>query len=195
MAVGWAFIFRQTWLLGLESSWRGSLFSAHSIDQPASHKCFSGERVPHVSGPFHSPSIAAPDLHHDLDAELIAWNHGAPKPGALDSGEQYQLALAVLHFGEQQDSASLGHRLHDQDTRHHWEARKVSGKERFIDGDIFDRDDALPARKVNHAVDQQERKTVREDALDIIDIQRSLGRLGELRLQVEQCQSFCFSST
>ena len=54
----------------------------------------------------------------------------------------------------------------------------MSGKERFIDGDIFDRDDALPARKVNHAVDQQERKTMREDALDIVDVQRSLGRRG-----------------
>jgi len=178
MAVGWAFIFCQTWLLGRESSWRGSLFGAHSIDHPASHKGFSGEDVPHVSAPFHAPSIATPDFHHDLDAKLIAWNHGAPKPGALDPGEKYQLALAVLHFGEQQDSASLGHRLHDQDTRHHWEAGKVSGKERFIDGDIFDRDDALPARKVNHAVDQQERKTVREDALDIVDVQRSLGRRG-----------------
>jgi len=178
MAVGWAFIFRQPWLLGRESSWRGSLFGAHSIDHPTSHKCFSGEDVPHVSAPFHAPSIATPDLHYDLDAQLIAGNHGAPKPGALDPGEKYQLALAVLHFGEQQDSASLGHRLDDQDTRHHWEARKVSGKERFIDGDIFDRDDALAARKVNHAVDQQERKTMREDALDIVDVQRSLGRRG-----------------
>jgi hypothetical protein len=56
----------------------------------------------------------------------------------------------------------------------------VSGKEGFIDRDIFYRDDALAARKVNHAVDQQERKTVWEDALDIVDVQRSLGRRGSL---------------
>src|SRR5580704_14177674 len=180
MAVGWTFIFRRSWLLGLDLFLRGSLFSARTIDHPASHKSLGGERIPNVGASFHTTSITTPDVHHDLDAKLIAWNHLTSKPGALNSGEQHQFAVAVLDFGEEQNPTSLGHSLHDEDTWHHREARKVSGKERFVDRDVLDSDNPFPALKIDDPVNEQKRKTVREDAPDVIDVQRSLGLHGSV---------------
>jgi hypothetical protein len=157
---------------------RGSFFSAYSIDQPASDKGFGGEGVPNVSGAFHAPSVSTPDFHHNLDAKLIARDHRATKSGALNSGEQHQLGVAIFHFRKQQDTASLGHSLDDEDTRHHREPGKVSGKKRFVDRDVLDGYNPLPPLKIDDAVNQQERKTVRQDVLDLIDVQRNLGGHG-----------------
>jgi hypothetical protein len=49
---------------------------------------------------LHAPWVAAPDPHVDFNAQLIAWNHRATELGSLNSGEQDQFALAILHLGE-----------------------------------------------------------------------------------------------
>src|SRR5580704_15383282 len=170
MAVEWTFIFRQSWLLGFRC------FSARSIDEPAAHQGFGGALVADVRCSLHAPCVAAPDPHVDFNAQLIAWNHGATELGSLNSGEQHQFALAILHLGEEQDSARLSHGLYDQHTRHHWGARRVAGKKGYVDRNVLYGDNPFLTIKIDDAVDQQEWETVRQEALDFIDIQRSLGR-------------------
>jgi hypothetical protein len=58
----------------------------------------------------------------------------------------------------------------------------MPGKKRFVDSDILNRNDMLFAREVDYAVDQQKRKTMRQNLLDLGNIQRGLfwlGRLGD----------------
>jgi len=178
MAVGWTFICREPWLLGLNRFLRRSFFSARPIDQPASHKGLGSKCVADVGSAFHAPRIATPHFHHDLDAELIAWNHWATKPGAFNSGKQYQLGVAILDFGEQQHSARLSHGLDDEDTRHYGKAGKVSSEELLVDRNVLDGHNSLPAIKIDHAVNEQEWKTMWKDSLDLSDVQRDLGRGG-----------------
>ena len=51
----------------------------------------------------------------------------------------------------------------------------MPSKERLIDGDVLNGDDALLACDVNHTIDHQKRKAVRQDAKNVIDVQRSFG--------------------
>lgn len=134
--------------------------------------------VADVRGSLHAACIAAPDSHIDFDPQLIPRNHRTPELRSFNSREQHQLVLTVFHFGEQQDSAGLGHCLHDQHTRHDWCAGKVPGEERLVDGYVFDGHNPLLAIEVDDTVDQQKRKTVRQKTLDVIDVERNFGRDG-----------------
>ncbi len=53
---------------------------------------------------------------------------------------------------------------------------KVPGKEWFVDGHILDGHDPLLALDLNHAVDQQKGKSVRQNVENIDDVQRGLYR-------------------
>src|ERR1700674_151106 len=156
--------------------------AASLVHELASHNGLGHALVAHVSDTFHTHGDAAsrwvPRLHFNFEPQLVTGNHGAPEASLLDARKHHQLVAAVFHFGEQQRAPCLGDGLNDKHARHNGLIGKVSGKKRFIDSDVLDRDNALPARKVKYAVDQQERKTVWQDALDVINIQRSLGRRG-----------------
>ena len=52
----------------------------------------------------------------------------------------------------------------------------MAGKKRFIDGYVLQSDDALLAGEVNNPVNQQKREAMRQDAQDVVDVQRSFGR-------------------
>src|SRR5580704_1612091 len=168
-------------LLGLHRFLRRRIWTSRPVNQPAAHQSLGGTLVADVGRSFHAPRIAAPDSHVDLDAQLIAWNHGAPELRFFNSGEQHQLGFAVFHFAEEQNSTRLSHGLYDEHTRHHWNARKVPGKKGFVDRNVLDGHNSLLAFKFDDAIDQQERKTVRQKTLNIIDIQSDLrgrGRFG-----------------
>ena len=94
--------------------------------------------------------------------------------GTLDSGKDHKLVFAILDFGEQQRAPGLGNRLHNEHTRHDRQIGEVTGEEWFIDGHIFDGHNARFAREINYSVNQQKRETVRQDAQDVINVQRGL---------------------
>src|SRR5437868_336865 len=52
----------------------------------------------------------------------------------------------------------------------------MSGKEGLIDGDVLDGHNALLALYLNHTIDQQKGKPMRQNAENIDDIQRGLAR-------------------
>src|SRR5262249_45085394 len=91
----------------------------------------------------------------------------------LNAGKDDQLAVAVLHFGEQKRTPGLGHGLDDQDTGHDGESRKMPAEEGLVDANVLERHDLLLALNLQHPVDQQKRIAVRKNSLDLINVQRA----------------------
>jgi glutamate carboxypeptidase len=56
----------------------------------------------------------------------------------------------------------------------------MTRKKRLIDGDILNGHNPLPALQVEHAVDQQERKSMRQNLADVVDVEGRLGWRGRL---------------
>src|SRR5262249_60300954 len=56
---------------------------------------------------------------------------------------------------------------------HNGESRKMAAKEGLVDAHVLERDDLLLALNLQHPVDQQKRISVRENGLDLIDVQRA----------------------
>jgi glutamate carboxypeptidase len=135
-----------------------------------------GQLVSDIRHAQHAPGIPAPRFHFDFDTQLIAGNHRAPEPGAVNPREQDQFAIPVFHFREQEHATRLRHGFDHQHPRHDRSAGKVSGEKRLIDGDILDRHNPLSALKFEHAIDQQKRKPVRQNMQDAVDVQGALCR-------------------
>ena len=83
--------------------------------------------------------------------------------------------MAVFHFGEQQHRACLRHGFHHQHAGHDGIFRKMSLKERLVDGDIFNGDNALFAPDLNNAIEQQKGIAVRQNRHDLLDVERAAG--------------------
>jgi hypothetical protein len=64
-------------------------------------------------------------------------------------------------------TSAVRQRLDDHDTGHHRTVREVPRKERLIGGDVLDGLDALALDALQHAIDQQEWITVRQQAPDV----------------------------
>jgi hypothetical protein len=78
----------------------------------------AGQLALDVSLAFHFAGARAEAHDIDFNADLIARGDGAAKLGAVDSGEDGELGVPVLHFGEHQDRAGLSHGLNDEHTGH-----------------------------------------------------------------------------
>ena len=87
----------------------------------------------------------------------------------LHAAEQRDLA-AVLFWIEHGDAADLCHRLEDQDARHDRVAREVAQEVRLIHRDILDARRRLERLELDDAVDEQHRRAMRQDLLDLVDI-------------------------
>ncbi len=159
---------------------RPRLPTTGSVHELASHDRLGHTLVADVRHSCHTYRSAvcpaAPGLHFHIKPELVARNHGAAEFGTLNPGKDHQLLVAILHFGQQQCAASLRNGFHHQHPRHDRHPGKMPGKERLVNGDILDGHDSLLALEVNHTVDQQEWEPVRQDAKNIVDVQRSLSR-------------------
>lgn len=142
----------------------------------ARHSCLGDARVAHEHFTLHAHGGLAPGFHFDLDAQLVAGQHGPSEPCALDSGEHHQLVTAVFHFGKQKRAPGLGNGLDDQHPRHNGHFGEVSSEERLVNGDVLDGYDALLAGEINDTVNQEEGMAMGQDAQDVANIQRNLGR-------------------
>src|SRR5271169_368260 len=150
----------------------GGVSRRRPVHQHAGHDGLAGEFVPDVGLAAHAHRGGAPGQHFDFDAQLVSRHHRLAEPGAFDAGEEHQLIVAPRHLGEQQRASGLGDGLHNQHSGHDGIAGEMSGEKRLIDADVLDGDNAVFARDLDHAVDQQERVTVRQNGLDLIDVQR-----------------------
>src|SRR2546426_8674307 len=158
---------------------RSGLAATGAIHELASHDRLGHALVADVRHSCHTyrnVCPAAPGLHFHLQTQLVARKHRAAEAGTLNPGKDNQLLVAILHFGQQQRTASLRDGFHDQHPRHDRHPGKMPGKERLVDSDILDGHDPLLALEIDHTVDQQEWEPVRQDAKNIVDVQRSLSR-------------------
>src|SRR5690242_3189582 len=85
--------------------------------QLAGHRGFRHPLIADKCVSGHAHGMNAPGLDIDLYAELITGHDGTTKAGLLDSREDHELSVAIFHFGQQQSSARLGNRFHDENTR------------------------------------------------------------------------------
>ena len=81
-------------------------------------------------------------------------------------GEEGDLAAILLEL-EHRDRADLGDRLDDQDAGHHRVVGEMALEKRLADRHVLDPDGALSGLQLDDPIDEQERKTMRDDPLDI----------------------------
>ena len=83
--------------------------------------------------------------------------------------------LRVFHLIQHQNPPALRHRLHDQHTRHYRFFREVSHEERLVHGNVLATDHDVIRHLVN-LVNQQERRTMRQQGSHLIHIHQRFGR-------------------
>src|SRR5499426_622725 len=107
-----------------------------------------------------------------LEQELIARAHRALEARIVDPEEVDDRVLVrqSLPRLEREDRRRLGHRLDHHDPGHDWAVREMARKERLVDGDVLEREDALSGFAFDHTVDQEEGVTVREVIEDLLDV-------------------------
>ncbi len=118
---------------------------------------------------FAMAGLALGDFH--LDAKLIARPHLAPELGFFDGCQQHQLVLAVGQRLQHQHARHLRHGLHHQHARHHRKIGKMAHKERLIDGDVLDSDDAL-LFQLQDGIHQKHRIAMRQNVADLLDVEK-----------------------
>ena len=92
------------------------------------------------------------------------------EPRAVDRHEVGDLARRLLSAGMDlhgEERGGLGERLEDEHARHHRLAREVPEEERLVHGDALPAHEPLARLEEDHAVDEQERRPVRDEPLDL----------------------------
>ena len=84
--------------------------------------------------------------------------------------------ITVWNLGQQQCSARLRNRLDDQNSRHDWQAGKVSLNKWLIDRNVLDRHNSLLALEINYTVNQQKRIAMRQNLENVVNIQPNVLR-------------------
>ena len=108
-----------------------------------------------------------------FQTELIA-GHNWPAELDLVHRCKHCHSSRAIHGRRDQDASSLGHRLDDEDAWHDRPSWPVPLKEWLVGAHILDRHDGLAGLNFEHAIDQQERVTVRQDIEDAANIDRSV---------------------
>src|SRR6266404_4460289 len=180
MAVGWTFISGASGLLLL---WRWVVVSigcgacpSVTVHEPTGDDCLGNSLVFDENRALHAHGIAAPGLHVHFDSQLVSGNDWPTEACFLNPRKNHELAFAIRDFGQQERPAGLRDGFDDQHTWHDGKIRKVAGKKWLVDGDVLDGYDALHAHQIDHAVDQQKRVAMRQDAHDFMNVE--LGVLG-----------------
>ena len=117
--------------------------------------------------------------HLRLDLDDVPWMDGAAESHALDPHEVDQ-PLAVLRLRQDQDRPDLRHRLGENGRRQHRRLAVAPREIALVQRDVLDPDDALVRLEFGDAIDEQERITMRKDALDRGVVERQLQGIHEL---------------
>ena len=106
-----------------------------------------------------------------MELEDIARTYLLLEAGVLDAAEQRDLSFIRRH-AEERDGAGLREGLDDEDARHHRILREVALEEGLVHRDALPCIGELARLVIHHLIDQEERITVRDDLLDLIDAER-----------------------
>jgi hypothetical protein len=119
----------------------------------------------------HPLNARAESQGRNFQNQSVTRGDGPPKTRFSDPSEKHQLLIAIGNFAQRQDSAALRQRLNYQDARHYRRTGKVALKERFVNADLFDPDDALERRQFDDPIDQQEGIAMRKKLLNAFGIE------------------------
>ena len=92
---------------------------------------------------------------------------------AIGLEEVCRVALGILNTAEHQDAAALCQRLDDEHTRHNRLLGEVTHKEWLVHRYLLDTADVVLV-DVEHTINKQEWRAVREELLNLVDIQQRL---------------------
>src|SRR6202140_274740 len=152
-----------------------------AIDQLARNDRLGHPFIAHVSVTLHLRRSHArhrtPADYLYLQAQLVARADRSAKLRPLDPRKHHDLVAAIFHFGQQQRPAGLRDGFYNQHARHDGQPRKVSHKKWFVDGDILDSNNALPALQIQHTIDQEKGIAVRQNLQNLVDIEPGLRRI------------------
>src|SRR5208283_4735282 len=112
--------------------------------------------------------------------QLIARHNAPAEPGLVDPG-QHKEAAALANDTERENRGGLRQRFEKQHPRHDRHPREMTAEERFVDRDVFQRQDALTVL-LKDTVDQQERIAMRQQAEETPGIAFFFRRHGPLYL-------------
>ena len=131
-------------------------------------------------------------LHH----ELITRNNRTLELNVFHAAKQSKLA-AVLFRIKHGNAADLCHSLQNQHARHNRMIRKMTAKMRLHHRDILDSYCRLERLKLNNAINEQHRRAMRQDLLNLIYIQYhsySLFLIHLITSSQENDAAICFAS-
>src|ERR1700693_5524925 len=153
-----------------------------AIDQLARNDRLGHTLIAHVSVTLHLRRSHArhrtPAGYLYLQAQLVARADGSAELRPLDPRKHHDLVAPIFHLGQQQRPARLRDGFYNQHARHYGQPGKVSHKKGFVDGDILDGNNALPALQIQHAIDQEKGIAVRQDLQNLVDVEPGLRRAG-----------------
>src|SRR5215208_5421104 len=102
----------------------------------------------------------------DLHPEHVARQNLPAEPDTIYPRKEREL-VTVIPAGHDADSAYLGHRLDNEDTRHDRVVREVTLEERFVLGDVLDADGPNTGFELLDPVHQEEGVAVRDEIPDL----------------------------
>jgi hypothetical protein len=125
------------------------------------HDCsFGGDLSVNRRYAPHSVNLAPDTQCRYLERESVAGHDRPSEFCFFDTGEEWDLGIAVFKFAQGQDRSYLRQSLDLQYAGHHRCARKMAGEKRLVDRDLFDADYTHPRLELDDAVDQQKRVPV-----------------------------------
>lgn len=107
----------------------------------------------------------AQTLDDCFDTHDVSRLHHAGESHPFNPHEEDQL-VAVLRLGQDQDGANLGHGLRQQGWRQRLLLIGTDRERGFVRRDVLDSDDPDVGFELRHAIHQQKRKAVGQDAFD-----------------------------
>src|ERR1700726_4419622 len=146
----------------LNGGWRG-LLNLVNVHHFAHERGLGCQFAADAGASLKFAECSAPGENVYFDAQLIARNDGAAEARVINGDEIEKFFFAVFYFLQQKQASGLRHGFDDENAGHDGFTGKMSLKEIFVDGDVLDSDDVLPAFHFFDGVDEKKRIAVRED--------------------------------
>ncbi|MNN41746.1 hypothetical protein D3C81_1558830 [compost metagenome] len=141
-------------------------FINHVLGLPATgthHRCFAHNFTVNQCNPFKTGQATARFLESDFHDHLIARYDRTLEACFIDTSEIIQLAWLQFSYAfKRQNTRCLGHCFQNQHARENRFTREVALEERLVNGYIFHCAQKTTFFKIQHTINQQKRKTVRQ---------------------------------
>jgi len=119
---------------------------------------------------------------NDLEHKCITGKDRLSEFCAFDAAKEWNFRVAIFEFAKGKDRTDLSKSLDLQNARHDWRTGKMPGKERLIERNLLDADDARARFEFDYLIDKQEWESVGKDLLNgdrVVNYCHLLGRFSK----------------